>query len=679
MDGMLYFQPHQPPSELGDYLRGYSSDLSIHSVPSEAPDTQLWSLTSPVRGAVRTESGWANISLGIPRSYTRWFSLVRIWSPWLAPRHGKDIFNPPQDALLSSFLRWDGLHLVLLAVSGVDDVLTVFKGDHEGNVIISARNDRPEISEARVIAAVGTSFENANAAVMYHARKIVRGDEYMSNEIKAEMKTAIENDVRAEWMENWYDGLTYCTWNALGQDLNEDKIYKALDILKKNNIKSKAGYWGAISPNGNIAKDYKTVKLHKESSLIPGDHITMVDADDIARMYNDFYKFLLTSGVDSVKTDAQFVLDLLADAPDRLRFIKSYQDAWTINSLRYFSIRAISCMSQLPQILFHTQLPLNKPRMMVRNSDDFFPGIPTSHPWHIFVNAHNSLLTSHLNILPDWDMFQTIHSYSGFHAAGRCVSGGPIYITDEPGEHNIELLNEMTARTIKDTTIILRPPVIGKTVEVYTAYEEERLLKVGTFTGGKGGTSILALFNVSERVLSELVNINAFPGIESGEEYVVRAHSTGEISRSIRPDSETPVVSLEVDFKGYEILSAYRLQAITRNSSPAKVAILGLLGKMTGAAAVTSSNMKINDQNGRLQIEVVLKALGMLGIFVSTLHDMSVEDDLLIMLHGMVIPMDTVKICQDKPVLEIDVEKAWNAMKIHPGWSNEVTLEVFVR
>lgn len=316
---------------------------------------------------------------------------------------------------------------------------------------------------------------------------------------------------------------------------------------------------------------------------------------------------------------------------------------------------------------------------MVRNSDDFFPGIPTSHPWHIFVNAHNSLLTSHLNILPDWDMFQTIHSYSGFHAAGRCVSGGPIYITDEPGEHNIELLNEMTARTIKDATIILRPPVIGKTVEVYTAYEEERLLKVGTFTGGKGGTSILALFNVSERVLSELVNINAFPGIESGEEYVVRAHSTGEISRSIRLDSETPVVSLEVDVKGYEILSAYRLQAITRNSSPAKVAILGLLGKMTGAAAVTSSNMKIDDQNGRLQIEVALKALGVLGIFLSTLHDMSVEDDLLIMLHGMVIPIDTVKICEYKPVLEIDVEKAWDAMKIQPGWSNEVTLEVFVR
>lgn len=236
-DGELLFQPQKPPAELIDYLKDYSADISVHSFPSQTPNTQLWSLTAPVPAAQGTSSGWSSTSLGIPRSFTRWFSLVRIWSPWLAPRHGKDSYNPPQDAILSSFLRWDGLHLVLLAVSGVEDVLTVFKPDGQGSVIISARNERLEASKARVIAAVGTTFEEANAAVMYHVRNIVRGDEYMSEEIKAEMKVAIENDVNAQWMENWYDGLTYCTWNALGQDLNEDKIYNALNILKENKIK----------------------------------------------------------------------------------------------------------------------------------------------------------------------------------------------------------------------------------------------------------------------------------------------------------------------------------------------------------------------------------------------------------------------------------------------------------
>lgn len=242
-DGELYFQSQKPPSELKDYLKDISPDLTVHSVPSETPDTQLWSVTTPVKAAEGVQSGWTTVSLGTPRSFTRWFSLVRIWSPWLAPRHGQGKFSPNEDAILCSFLRWDGLHLVILAVSGVGDVLTVFKPDGQGNVVVSARNDRPEPSAAHVIAAVGTTFEKANAAVMYHARKIVGGDDYMTNEIKEEMKVAIEKDVKAEWMENWYDGLTYCTWNALGQDLDENKIYNALNILKDNNIKSRCSFF----------------------------------------------------------------------------------------------------------------------------------------------------------------------------------------------------------------------------------------------------------------------------------------------------------------------------------------------------------------------------------------------------------------------------------------------------
>lgn len=237
-------------------------------------------------------------------------------------------------------------------------------------------------------------------------------------------------------------------------------------------------------------------------------------------------------------------------------------------------------------------------------------------------------------------MFQTSHPYSSFHAAGRCVSGGPIYFTDEPGQHNLALIAEMTARTIKDKTIILRPSVIGKTVEIYTGYEEERLLKVGTFTGGTGGTGILALFNVCQRPLSELVNINSFPGIESEQEYIVRAHTTGEVSQRMKLDSETLVVSLEVEVKGYEILSAFPLRSVSHISPQAsdstptttKVGVLGLLGKMTGAAAVLTTSATVAE-NGNLDIQVSLKALGILGIYISTLHEKSIKDDLLILMR----------------------------------------------
>ncbi|KAL8719032.1 MAG: hypothetical protein Q9225_003913, partial [Loekoesia sp. 1 TL-2023] len=526
-DGALYFQPQAPPEGLENYLKGYSQDFSVNQVESETPHTQLWSLTSSVKAAEGKSSGVTETSLGVPRSFSRWFSLVRIWSPWLGPRHGEGQFSPTEDAVLSSFLRMDGLHLVLLAVSGVEEVLTVFKPDGHGNVIAHSRNDSTEKGQARVLAAVGTTFNTALASVMYHARKIVRGDDFMNHADREEMQHALEKKVKTEWMENWYDGLTYCTWNALGQDLNEQKIFDALNTLKDNGIRitnliiddnwqsldndgqsqfqrgwtdfeanaegfsnglkhtaieirdqhpniqhiavwhALLGYWGGISPTGNIAKTYKTRKVRKAEGLAGGE-MTVVHEDDVPRMYDDFYKFLLASGIDCVKTDAQFFLDIMDDANDRRRFMKTYQDAWTIASLRYFSIKAISCMSQTPQILFHTQLPTNKPRLMVRNSDDFFPDIPSSHPFHIFTNALTSLLTSHLNVLPDWDMFQTSHPYSSFHAAARCISGGPIYITDTPGQHSLPLIASMTAPTISSNppkTIILRPNSVAKCIE----------------------------------------------------------------------------------------------------------------------------------------------------------------------------------------------------------------------
>ena len=237
-DGEICFQPREYPSDLSDYLSDLSSDLEVHSVVSEVQKTQLWSIVGSVRAAQGSKSGYTDISLGIPQAFSRWFALVRIWSPWLAPRHGQGKFSPAEDAILGSFLRWDGLHLVILAVSGVGDVVTVLKPDQHGNVILSARNDAVEEARTTALIAVGTSFESALAAVMYHARALVHDDIYIGGELEAEMKASIDG-VKAEWMENWYDSLTYCTWNGLGQNLNEAKILNALDILEDSGIKSR--------------------------------------------------------------------------------------------------------------------------------------------------------------------------------------------------------------------------------------------------------------------------------------------------------------------------------------------------------------------------------------------------------------------------------------------------------
>ncbi|KAG9641373.1 glycoside hydrolase family 36 protein, partial [Aureobasidium melanogenum] len=734
-DGQLHYQHSHEELGFPEYFHGTSSDLNIRKMTADTPDTKLYSITAPIKPAKGKDSGYSKHVLGTPKDFTRWFSLVRLWSPWLAPRQGKDKFHLDKDAILASFLRHDGAHVVCLAISGVEDVLTVLQHDDSGNVVIQGRNDREKDGTSHVIVAVADSFEVANAAVMYHARKIVGGYESATGQMEAETKALMDKNVKAEWLEEWYDGFTYCTWNGLGQKLTVDKINEALELLKKENIiienliiddnwqslsegqtqmdrawtdfdankegfpqglkyavtdirknhpninhiavwHAILGYWGGVAKDGNIAKEYKTTTIQKEPGVAEGEML-VVDASDAQRMYNDFYSFLSDCGITGVKTDAQFFLDMIVNAPDRRSLTTEYQDSWTIAHLRHFGSRAISCMSQAPQMLFHSQLPTNKPRLLVRNSDDFFPEVPASHPWHIFCNAHNSLLTQHLNVLPDWDMFQTSHEWASFHGAARCVSGGPIYFTDYPGKHDIKLINQMTARTTRGKTVILRPYNIGKSTSAYIGYEDHALLKVHTYHGyARTGTAYLGVFNCTHRPLSELIPLSTFSGAEEGK-YVVRAFTTGAVSKPMSCGEKKALVGVEIDNGGWEILSAHPVHEYTlRCSGPIAVSCLGLIGKMTGAAAIISSDIHVDSQ-GKLRYSVLIKALGVLGFWIGDLSkSWSVEKDMLVLIFGKQIPKHCVGVNGD--VLEVDVDRAWKETGQKAGWSNEIEVELFV-
>ena len=264
-------------------------------------------------------------------------------------------------------------------------------------------------------------------------------------------------------------------------------------------------------------------------------------------------------------------------------------------------------------------MPMNHPRLLVRNSDDFFPEVPTSHPWHVFCNAHNALFTQHLNVLPDWDMFQTSHSWAHFHAAARCVSGGPIYITDNPGKHDVNLIHQMTAQNPRGNTVILRPSVVGKTTEAYVAYDELALLKIGTYNGmQKTGTGILGVFNATQSYLTELVALASVPGTEEGT-YIMRAFTSGALSLPVSRNDTSALVYLNLPVQGWEIITAYPVQTVelkrkdrASGAPEISVAILGLIHKMTGSAAIVDTQVYV-EETGRLRVWTSLKALGVFG------------------------------------------------------------------
>lgn len=815
-DGEVILQPPIDPNFLGAGPVEVKNGWHTRKLTSEAPEARLYSLESTITIPYGEDGAVEELkTLGKVYLAHRWFALVRIWSPWLAPRHGNgNGFRLQEPAVLLSFLRTDGLHVVILAVNGIDDVLTTFKSDDEGNIVVAARNDTGKDRKFRVLAATAYHFDQANAAVMYEMRKLVRtssaylesaqslpthvrhesieseADTILITNIHDNRNPADGNNPTPQWLASWYDSLAYCTWNSLGQDLNQDKIIEALQHFQDNNIqianmiiddnwqsvtgtqgvdnqfqrrmtdfeatphafpdglkkgiekiRSKfphirdiavwhalMGYWGCMSPDtGHIKDDYKVIEIELAEGTPAAGKRYAVSPEDIHRFYSDFYTFLANSGVTAVKTDVQMYLDLLTSTEHRRSFTTTYQSAWTQAHLRHLSGKAISCMSQIPQILYHSFLPTNTPRIMLRNSDDFFPDVASSHPWHVFANAHTALFVQHLNVLPDWDMFQTSHDFSGFHAAARCVSGGPIYITDYPGQSNIDLIKQMTARNPRGDTIVLRPSTIGKTLGVYDSYESGSVLKVGTYDGrAEVGTGIMGVFNVGDRETSFCFPVTRIPGVSFNDSdtpnlrkksWIMRSHMSKRVSQVITPVlpvNRDMLVQANLPIRGYDIWSALPVHGpFNIDGRSLDVAVVGLLGKMTGACALIGSRFSLtgphNDGTngevpgvssrqktvgGRLRIDVQMKALGILGVWVrvSALADSSVEedkkkitrDDLLVVMKGQIIPVDKVDVSDegimgdDTVMIDIDTEGAWDELGLDAGWNNEVGIEVYV-
>lgn len=557
------------------------------------------------------------------------------------------------------------------------------------------------------------------------------------------------------------------TWNALGQDLTHEKITSTLNGLSANGINitsliiddgwqdvdsrgptqwqhgwkdfeakpdafpsglkglvseirashkniqhiavwhSLLGYWAGLTPApaGRLATRYPTTVVAREPTTpdqMPLDNaMTVVHPSSISQFYNDFYTFLADSGITGVKTDSQYLLDALQTASSRRSLTTPTLHAWSTACTTHFpSHPPISCMSLTPQLLFQ---PPSTTAVVLRNSDDYFPAVPASHPWHVFSNAHNVLLTLHLpDALPDWDMFQSAHPlYGAYHAAARCVSGGPVYVTDAPGEHDVALLAQVVATTPRGRTVVLRPGVGGRAVDVYGRFEGRGFCKVGAYHGRAGvGAGVMGVFDVSGRGGVEVVPLGRFMGVTGGEggRFVVRGFGTGEVWGPWGVGEEEARVVLGLGERGWEILTAVRVFEVrTGRFGAVEVAGLGLVDKMTGCAAMVEAP-GYEVVGTRVVVETRLKALGVLGefalcvllvgvfaddgigVYVSTLPEMTVEENVMVTIQGQIVPAHTVQVDKrDAHVLVVDVEAAWKELGLEPaGWRDEVTVAVSI-
>ncbi|KAK8010158.1 raffinose synthase Sip1 [Apiospora arundinis] len=684
---------------------------------ADGPAVASWMVEVPVAPAHGHIPHMEQFMFGTPfgGAFVRWFGLSRDTVAWMAPRQGGSYFKLDVAAMLCSFLGASGQNLLLLGISGFEDILTIFGDNNQGAMMIKVRNDRPAPGYGRVIVSVGDEWESTLAATLQLARELSTGPNEPKPRDDLQRGDAID--------PHWMDGLLYSPHFDIGPSDLEVQIAKSLNELESRGIRVSGlvlddvwqhvdehqpsrfqaglidfeasprglkkglkdsireikhrhsvvrnvivslpilGHWGGISEqaDGRLPHIYQTIPVERHERSIPQSpslvRINIVSPHDIQQFYHDYYAFLAACDVDAILVDGISMLESLASASVRCSLSEAYLEAQSTAMQTYFPRGNLSSMSLSPCALFHDLRSTgSRQPPTVRNSRAF-----SDHRRHVFVNAINAVVSGGIGNIPDWGPVErtAAAAHGAFHVAARCLSGGPIRIStfDGSGRDDLGLVRQISGVTALGKTVVFRPSGIGKTTNPYSHFDDEHLLKIGnTHNLGASRASMLGLFNISDRTVRELVSLRDFPDIDESTDFVVLS-STG--ARSSRVNFTTlSLFSGNLEPGQYEILTAYPLKhfAAAKGGGLVDIAVLGLHGKILGAATVIDTDFTIRD--GMIWVKVVLKALGTLEIYLSYTPEsqncIAVED---LIVQGR--PLAPASVDVSGSIMRLNLEAIW--------------------
>jgi raffinose synthase len=348
------------------------------------------------------------------------------------------------------------------------------------------------------------------------------------------------------------------------------------------------GYWGGVDPASFPTYHVRQLARRFSPGILQhfpeanekwwGTVAGIVPADQIYAFYHAFHRHLRHQGVDGVKVDNQGSSEgLAAGDGGRVRVFRKYHEALEGSVHTHFAGAMLNCMSCGNDVLYQT---LNS--TLTRTSTDFWPKRPETHGLHLYANAQVCLWFGQF-VHGDWDMFQSGHEWGPFHAAGRAVSGSPVYVSDKPGEHNFALLRKMVC---SDGSILrcANPGLPTRDCVFANPLTEEVLLKIFNRVGaGDSGGGVVGVFNcryeaeeAKRQSIAGHVSAADVVGLK-GEEFLLYLHNADTIEVVGREDE----IALTLGQGEWEIATFVPIPADG-------FAPLGLLDKLNTGQAVSA-------------------------------------------------------------------------------------------
>ena len=343
------------------------------------------------------------------------------------------------------------------------------------------------------------------------------------------------------------------------------------------------GYWGGVDgaalPGYGVREAVRSFGpgiLQQEPMLNVqywGPLVGLVPADQIGRFLDDYHRRLEAQGVDGVKVDSQATIEGVATGQGgRVALTRAYRTALEQSVAIHFAGRLINCMSSGMETYYGSSRST-----LIRASTDFWPRRPETHGAHLYCNAQVGVWFGEF-MQPDWDMFQSGHVMGSFHAAGRAVSGGPVYVSDKPDAHNFAVLRQLV---LSDGTILRADRVGRPTRDCLFAdvTREPVLLKVFNYNRD---CAVIGVFNANYHAepaarasLAGMVAPADAPDLAGGD-FAAYAHEADRVWRC-RRDERAPMALPEGE---WEIVS---YAPVDRG-----VAVLGLADKFNSTGAIAA-------------------------------------------------------------------------------------------
>ncbi len=249
------------------------------------------------------------------------------------------------------------------------------------------------------------------------------------------------------------------------------------------------GYWRGFHPDGEAAKELDGLLMRdSEGRLAPLP-------SEAFKLFSRWYEFLSRAGFDFVKVDNQSFVASSYRGLVRIGEAAAQLHAGLEGAAHVNSLEVLNCMAQQPENCFSWLRS-----SVSRNCDDYVvPHSRSRDKLHIYFNAYNALWMSQL-VWPDWDMFQTHDPYGALQqAVARAVSGGPVYITDEPDKVRADIVKKLA---FSDGHLPRpdRPAVPTEDCLMRDPYNEPVPLKVFSHVcvDGLGTCGVVAAFNITK-------------------------------------------------------------------------------------------------------------------------------------------------------------------------------------